>query len=55
MVGVDEVDDGLRQETTDECTKYGTVIKCIVYQVRGLCLPYNRARVCVCLCVWHQP
>lgn len=32
MVGPGEVDDELQPETAEECTKYGEVIKCIIYE-----------------------
>jgi len=32
MVGIDDLDDDLESEVTDECGKYGTVDKVIIYQ-----------------------
>jgi poly(U)-binding-splicing factor PUF60 len=32
MVGVEDLDDDLESEVTDECGKYGTVEKVIIYQ-----------------------
>ncbi|CAF5224557.1 unnamed protein product [Rotaria magnacalcarata] len=31
MVGPEDVDDDLQQEITDECSKYGEVIKVVIY------------------------
>lgn len=36
MVGPGEVDDDLQPEVTKECSKYGEVVKCLVYEVRML-------------------
>lgn len=33
MVGPGEVDDELEAETADECSKYGKVIKCLIFEV----------------------
>ncbi|KAI7863678.1 hypothetical protein BDF14DRAFT_1884980 [Spinellus fusiger] len=33
MVGPGEVDDMLQQETADECSKYGTVERCLIFEV----------------------
>jgi len=33
MVGPGEVDDELEGETADECSKYGKVIKCLIFEV----------------------
>ncbi|XP_074640480.1 splicing factor 45-like [Tubulanus polymorphus] len=33
MVGPGEVDDDLEPETADECTKYGKVIKCVIFEM----------------------
>lgn len=35
MVGPGEVDGELEQETADECQKYGKVVKCVIFEVRG--------------------
>ena len=32
MVGVEDVDDDLESEVTEECSKYGTVKRVIIYQ-----------------------
>ncbi len=32
MVTVEELDDDLENEVTDECSKYGTVEKVVIYQ-----------------------
>lgn len=34
MVGVDDIDDDLESEVTDECGKYGHVNRVIIYQER---------------------
>ena len=36
MVGPGEVDDDLEPETAEECTKYGEVEKCVIFEV-NLC------------------
>lgn len=33
MVGPGEVDDELEPETAEECSKYGKVIKCVIFEV----------------------
>ena len=33
MVGPGEVDADLEGETSDECSKYGAVSKCLIYEV----------------------
>jgi len=33
MVGPGEVDDELEAETAEECSKYGKVIKCLIFEV----------------------
>ncbi len=33
MVGPGEVDDDLEPETAEECTKYGEVEKCVIFEV----------------------
>ena len=33
MVGPGEVDGELEGEVTEECTKYGKIIKCLIYEV----------------------
>ena len=33
MVGPGEVDDELESETADECSKYGKVLKCLIFEV----------------------
>lgn len=33
MVGPGEVDDDLQPEVTEECTKFGKVINCLVFEV----------------------
>lgn len=35
MVGPGEVDDMLQTETADECTNYGKVERCLIYEVRA--------------------
>ena len=38
MVGPGEVDEDLQPEVTEECTKYGEVSNCLVYEVRPQCM-----------------
>lgn len=35
MVGRGEVDEDLEGETKEECEKYGKVVKCVIFEVRG--------------------
>ncbi|KAK6174810.1 hypothetical protein SNE40_013387 [Patella caerulea] len=35
MVGPGEVDEDLEPETAEECTKYGKVVKCVIYEMQG--------------------
>ena len=35
MVGPGEVDDDLQPEVSDECSKYGEVVKCLIYEIPG--------------------
>lgn len=35
MVGPGEVDDDLQPEVAEECSKYGEVIKCLIYEIPG--------------------
>ena len=35
MVGPGEVDEDLQPETIEECSKYGEVSNCLVYEVRA--------------------
>lgn len=34
MVGPGEVDDILQEETADECSKYGKVERCLIFEVK---------------------
>lgn len=34
MVGPGEVDDMLQEETADECSKYGKVERCLIFEVK---------------------
>lgn len=34
MVGPGEVDEDLEPETAEECSKYGEVEKCVIFEVR---------------------
>lgn len=36
MVGPGEVDDDLQPEVTEECSKFGKVIKCLVFEVLSM-------------------
>ena len=38
MVGPGEVDEDLQPEVTEECTKYGEVSNCLVYEIRPQCM-----------------
>lgn len=35
-MGPGEVDNELQDETSEECTKYGQVVKCIIYEMHGV-------------------
>lgn len=35
MVGPGEVDEDLEPETKEECTKYGDVVKCVIFEIPG--------------------
>jgi splicing factor 45 len=35
MVGPGEVDDDLEPETKEECSKYGEVVKCVIFEIPG--------------------
>lgn len=41
MVGPGEVDEDLQPETTEECSKYGEVANCLVYEVSPQLLAPN--------------
>ena len=32
MVGVEDVDEDLQEEITDECSKFGSVVRVVIYQ-----------------------
>lgn len=34
MVGPGDVDEQLDAEVTEECTKYGKVVRCLIFEVR---------------------
>ncbi len=34
MVGPGEVDEELEPETAEECSKYGKVVKCVIFEVK---------------------
>ena len=36
MVGPGDVDEDLQPETAEECSKYGTVAKVLIYEVRAV-------------------
>jgi len=36
MVGPGEVDNELQGETSEECSKYGQVVKCLIYEMHGV-------------------
>ena len=59
MVGPGEVDEDLQPEVTEECTKYGEVSNCLVYEVRGgtgvmFIALFTYALVHVHLCLFAQ-
>ena len=37
MVGPGEVDEDLEPETAEECTKYGPVVMCMIYEMPNVC------------------
>ena len=41
MVGPGEVDEDLQPEVTEECSKYGEVANCLVYEVRHVTSMYT--------------
>lgn len=43
MVGSGEVDDDLEAETKEECTKYGEVVKCLIYEIPDKQVPDDEA------------
>ena len=47
MVGPGEVDDDLQPEVTEECSKYGEVVKCLVYEV-SLCRDFHWMHLYIC-------
>jgi len=52
MVGPGEVDDELEAETASECTKYGEVVKCIIYEMPDGTPPEEAVRIFV---EFHRP
>lgn len=40
MVGPGEVDDMLQEETAEECSKYGKVERCLIFEVRPRVLEF---------------
>ena len=47
MVGPGEVDDLLEPETKEECTKYGEVVKCIIFELTGTVTEEEAVRIFV--------
>lgn len=43
MVGPGEVDDDLEVETKMECTKYGEVVRCLIYEIPNKLVPDDQA------------
>ena len=43
MVGPGQVDDMLQEETAEECSKFGQVRKCLVFEVPGKKVPDDQA------------
>lgn len=43
MVGPGEVDEDLEPETKEECSKYGEVVKCVIFEVPGPGVPAEEA------------
>lgn len=43
MVGPGEVDDDLESETKEECSKYGEVIRCLIYEIPNKKVPDDEA------------
>jgi len=43
MVGPGQVDDLLQEETAEECSKFGQVRKCLVFEVPGKKVPDDQA------------
>jgi splicing factor 45 len=45
MVGPGEVDDDLEPETKEECGKYGEVIRCLIYELKGAVCEEEAVRI----------
>ncbi|KAG0319815.1 hypothetical protein BGZ99_004891 [Dissophora globulifera] len=43
MVGPGEVDDTLQEETAVECEKYGSVVRCLIFEVQNGKVPAEEA------------
>ena len=43
MVGPGEVDDSLQEETAVECGKYGSVVRCLIFEVQNGKVPPEEA------------
>ncbi|ORZ28188.1 hypothetical protein BCR41DRAFT_366868 [Lobosporangium transversale] len=43
MVGPGEVDDTLQEETATECEKYGSVVRCLIFEVQNGKVPPEEA------------
>ncbi len=46
MVGPGDVDEDLEPETAEECAKYGTVGRCLIYEVSECSIRYSN--LCAC-------
>ncbi|KAK8807374.1 hypothetical protein WA158_004133 [Blastocystis sp. Blastoise] len=47
MVGEGQVDDALKRETSDECSKFGLVKKCVIYEIKENVNPEEKVRIFV--------
>ena len=43
MVGPGEVDEDLESETAEECTKYGPVVRCKIYEEKNPMVPSDKS------------
>ena len=54
MVGPGEVDGELEGEITGECSKYGKITKCLIYEVRTVTLIRNLSHVFLLKHEYHE-
>jgi len=52
MVGPGEVDEELETETADECSKYGKVVKCLIFEVSPISACRFDLSLQTFLCSW---